>query len=115
MPYTRLTSLRRTPVPNRPTPTPSRCTDTVIPLPGRSGSKAQPRRWTVSPKTERTSRLPTGLRPPTHGAECVAVRLSVALELVQVPPNCCHGGVQETILHTTGPVCDAGICRLHWP
>ena len=49
------------------------------------------------------------------GAEWLAVWLSVALELVQVPPNCCHGGVQVTIRQTTGPVLDAGTSRLHCP
>src|SRR4051812_17720475 len=38
----------------------------------------------------------------THGAEWVAVLLSVALVLVQAGSNC-HGGMQPTMRQTTGP------------
>ena len=70
---------------------------------------------TVLPLLEISSTTPTGTLPVRHGAEWVAVLLSVALELLQVPPYCTHGGVQDTTRHSTGPVWDQGIWVLHWP
>ena len=69
---------------------------------------------TVLPVLLICSTTPTG-RPVRHGAEWVAVLLSVALAEEQVPPYCTHGGVQDTTRHSTGPVFDHGIWVLHWP
>ena len=43
-----------------------------------------------------------GQLPGRQGALWLTVRLSVALAVVQVRSNC-HGGVQLTTRHTTGP------------
>lgn len=67
-----------------------------------SADVALPRMPPGPPRSYQYLVITEGQLPGRQGALCVSVALSVALVDVQAELNC-HGGVQVTIRHTTGP------------